>query len=256
MASNLSGTAERHARSALFDHPSSSKKIAALLTLLPQEKSLRLFDAGCGDGRLVADFKGRGWVVSGMDAHAEGVAAARVNGVDAIVGDLEVVWLVSDDTQDVVFLLDVLEHLVDPMHALREARRVLAPGGHCIVAFPNHFDLRQRVRMLFGGGIVHWSHQKYKDAEAATYGHVRFLRRYELERLFHNAGFSVVAWQWNFMGGGIIPRRLTPVWLRTFLTCRFPNLFSGKFVALLKKTEKKETAEPKIVTLSETPEGL
>ncbi len=256
MASNLSGTAERHAVSALFDHPSNSKKIAALLALLPQEKPLRVFDAGCGDGRLAADCKGRGWSVSGMDAHAEGVAVARTNGVDALVGDIEAVWPVADDTQDVVLLLDVLEHLVDPTHALHEAHRILSPDGHCIVAFPNHFDVRQRLHMLFGGGIVHWSHQKYKDAEAATYGHVRFLQREELEQLFHETGFSIVAWQWNFMGGGIVPRRFTPTAVRIFLTRRFPNLFSGKFVALLKKTEKKEMLKPKIVTLSETPEGL
>jgi SAM-dependent methyltransferase len=256
MASNLSATALRHAASALFDHPSSGKKIAALLALLPQEKPLRIFDAGCGDGRLVADYIGRGFSVSGMDAHVEGVAAARAKGVDAVVGDLEAVWPVGSATQDVVLLLDVLEHLVDPAHALGEARRVLSQDGHCIVAFPNHFDLRQRLRMLCGGGIVHWSHQQYADAHAATYRHVRFLRREELEVLFRETGFSVVAWQWNFMGGGILSRRLTPVWLRVFLTRRFPNLFSGKFVALLQKTVEKDAVRPKIVTLPETPEGL
>jgi hypothetical protein len=37
---------------------------------------------------------------------------------------------------------------------------------------------------------------------------------------------------------------------------RFPNLFSGKFVALLQKTVEKDAVRPKIVTLPETPEGL
>ena len=51
---------------------------------------------------------------------------------------------------DVVLLLEVLEHLLDPVSALRVVRRVLRPGGSAIVSVPNAFSVWNRVRMVAG----------------------------------------------------------------------------------------------------------
>jgi SAM-dependent methyltransferase len=42
---------------------------------------------------------------------------------------------------DVCFLMETIEHLTDPMPALREVHRVLAPGGTLYVSFPNFLNL-------------------------------------------------------------------------------------------------------------------
>ena len=46
-----------------------------------------------------------------------------------------------DGSASVVCLLDVIEHLSDPQPALREAHRLLAPGGRLLVTVPAHPSL-------------------------------------------------------------------------------------------------------------------
>lgn len=246
---NASASGRLHAARAVWDHPSGFVKIAAVF---PAGESLAVFDAGCGDGRLAAHLVRAGHAVAGIDAHPQAVAQARAAGVGAVLGDLESSWPADDGSADVVLLLDALEHVVDPGRALAEARRVLRPDGALIVAFPNHFDLRSRLEMLRGRGIVHWSHRRY-GADAARYGHVRFLRRAELVALLAEAGFAVDAEQRNFMGGGVVPRRALPAFVRRALLRAFPDLFSGKFVL---RARRNACAASELVLLDRTPSGL
>ena len=97
-----------------------------------------LVDAGAGAGGVTALL---GWAperVAVLEGNAALVAQARrahgLAGVQAEVGSLPV----SDRSAEVVCLLDVIEHLVDPLPALREAARVLCPGGRLVVNVPAH----------------------------------------------------------------------------------------------------------------------
>jgi SAM-dependent methyltransferase len=58
--------------------------------------------------------------------------------VTAIEGGLpESLAAVPDASLDVVLIVSVLEHLTRPLETLREIRRVLAPGGTCLVNVPS-----------------------------------------------------------------------------------------------------------------------
>lgn len=95
-----------------------------------------VLDVGCGPGTITIDIARRvapGRVV-GIDASAEVIeAAGRAAGeagvtVDLAVGD--VYALEHDDGAfDVVHAHQVLQHVADPVAALREMRRVCRPGG-------------------------------------------------------------------------------------------------------------------------------
>jgi SAM-dependent methyltransferase len=76
----------------------------------------------------VAVVEGNGALV-GQARRAHGLA-----GVQAEVGRLPV----AGGSAEVVCLLDVIEHLVDPVPALREAARVLSPEGRLVVNVPAH----------------------------------------------------------------------------------------------------------------------
>jgi len=104
--------------------------------LLPHlAEGQRLLDVGCGPGTITADLARRvapGEVV-GIDPSAEVVERAQALGGEHAnlrfaVGDVYALDL-SDDSFDVVHAHQVLQHLSDPVAALREVRRVLAPGG-------------------------------------------------------------------------------------------------------------------------------
>ncbi|MEO1061078.1 MAG: methyltransferase domain-containing protein [Actinomycetota bacterium] len=100
-----------------------------------------LLDVGCGPGTLTADLADRvapGRVVA-LDAAEDVLAEARAtldargrSDVEVVVGDVYALDL-PDDTFDVVHAHQVLQHLGDPVAALRELRRVARPGGRVAV---------------------------------------------------------------------------------------------------------------------------
>jgi len=98
---------------------------------------LSLLDVGCGPGTLTADLAARvapGRVTAIEPAEAVldlARAEARSRGVtnvDFVVGDVHALgW--PDGSFDVVHAHQVLQHVADPVAALREMRRVCRPGG-------------------------------------------------------------------------------------------------------------------------------
>lgn len=76
---------------------------------------------------------------SGTGAHAKRAVdlGAHVYCFDRPAFDAERKWTIPDEWCDVVMMLDVLEHLHHREHALKEARRVLKPGGKFLLAVPN-----------------------------------------------------------------------------------------------------------------------
>jgi methionine biosynthesis protein MetW len=253
----MSGSATLHAQADMFDHASSLVKIEKLLP--GRIADLKILDVGCGDGRLSSHLVQLGAKVTGLDIHPKALAQAKRNGLKTILVDLETTWPINHSTFDLVLMLDVLEHVVDIEHCLSEAKRVLRPGGQLIIAFPNHFDLRNRLHILFGGGIIHWSHVQY-EMEDWNYGHVRFLRYTQWLNLLKKMGLQIEAEQFNFMGGGILPARLLPNFLKTWLMKVSPDLFSGKFVARLKVESRsdlaKTSAPPQKIYLGRTKLGM
>jgi ubiquinone/menaquinone biosynthesis C-methylase UbiE len=98
---------------------------------------MRLLDCGCGPGSItlgLAEVVSPGEVV-GVDLEPRMIERARVlageNGVSNVNFTVaDITDLPFDDGQfDAVFSSSVLEHLVDPVKALSEMRRVLKPGG-------------------------------------------------------------------------------------------------------------------------------
>lgn len=103
-----------------------------------------LLEVGSGFGQLLETARGRGWIAEGLDvAPADGVAEGTIE--DAPTASF-----------DAVVALYLLEHLPDPRGFLREARRVLAPGGRLLLRVP---DTTPLVRLLrpFGAadGLYH-----------------------------------------------------------------------------------------------------
>ncbi|AGL15341.1 class I SAM-dependent methyltransferase [Actinoplanes sp. N902-109] len=106
--------------------------------LLPHLTSgASLLDVGCGPGTITADLAthitpGR---VTALERTAEALDLARaeiarrgLTTVDFAVGDVHALDF-PDDTFDVVHAHQVLQHIGDPVQALREMRRVTRPGG-------------------------------------------------------------------------------------------------------------------------------
>lgn len=110
---------------------------AALLESVEVEKGERLLEIGCGEGTNLRHLCRRGARLYGIDFSPAKTAFAR-QATGALVVSADAAALpFADGAFAAVLIRDVLHHLPDPGQVLREARRVLAPGGRLTVIEPN-----------------------------------------------------------------------------------------------------------------------
>jgi SAM-dependent methyltransferase len=100
--------------------------------LLPEP---RLLDAGCGTGRNLVEFGVLG-PASGVDPSADAVAFCQARGLqDVHRAGLETLPF-DTGSFDLLLACDVIEHVEDDAGALRELRRVAAPGATLLLTVP------------------------------------------------------------------------------------------------------------------------
>lgn len=91
-----------------------------------------LVDLGCGAGLLAPHVAGAGYRHVGVDIGASALAQAAAHGVTVVRGDVTAVPL-ADGCADVVAAGEILEHVPDLPTAVREACRLLRPGGLLVI---------------------------------------------------------------------------------------------------------------------------
>jgi SAM-dependent methyltransferase len=106
-------------------------------------RPLKIFDAGCGTGRLCQLLTDQGHEVSGCDASEEAVRLCRRRGVDIYQADLNSLELEADSF-DVITSMDVLYHsgIIDDVAVMKRLGRALKPGGMLLLNLVAHEFLR------------------------------------------------------------------------------------------------------------------
>ncbi|MEU5053699.1 class I SAM-dependent methyltransferase [Streptomyces sp. NPDC021096] len=107
-----------------------------------------LLDIGCGTGQFLHDLDHHGHTgrLTGLDTSPEAIrqtAVGRVTALHASANNLPF----TDGAFDIVTARHMLYHVPDPAQALREARRVLRPGG-VYAATVNHARTAPRTHDL------------------------------------------------------------------------------------------------------------
>ena len=136
------------------------------LTRLP----MRYFELGVGRGTLYQQFLASGWQCMGVDPGAWSSANPNV------FKDLSEVP--SGTEADLLVAFDVLEHLADPISALRMLRKIAAPNARLYCAMPN----RESLRAMY-----------YRETwrMLRPLGHVNYFSRKSVKRAIQAAGFEV-----------------------------------------------------------------
>jgi SAM-dependent methyltransferase len=88
----------------------------------------RILDVGAAYGLFLKVARRRGWDATGVEIAPDCAReASRLSGAPVVIGDFLDASL--DGRFDVVCMFDVIEHLRDPLAALRRAHDLLEPGG-------------------------------------------------------------------------------------------------------------------------------
>jgi SAM-dependent methyltransferase len=101
----------------------------------------RILDVGGGDGQISELFVREGGAASSfvVDPDPDSIEAARARGLDGFAGTIE--EFETDDRFDLVLMLNLIEHVADPVGVLETAATLLAPGGLIWLQTPNFRSL-------------------------------------------------------------------------------------------------------------------
>jgi len=147
-----------------------------------------VLDLGCGRGGVMERLHQQARFVAGLDPDLASLHDHRAPVLALACGTADALPY-ADASFDLVCCSWVLEHLPDPVRALAEVARVLAPGGHFIFLTPN-----ARHPLLAFNRILRWTRGRlvgrfYDRPEADTFpAFYRANTAAQIERLAQGAG--------------------------------------------------------------------
>jgi SAM-dependent methyltransferase len=190
-------------------------------------------DVGCGAGQLGAVLKNRGCFVVGVEPDSHAAAAARTV-LDEVIVDRAERFHREDlvGTFDTILLLDVLEHVPEPLLVLTNLRKYLEDGGKFIISVPNavHWTVR---KMILRGKFY------YEEYGILDRNHLRFFSWGTFVLLLQEAGLILKQIRYDFWLNSphymqwylapfrwlgllrLLPNRIAP---------RYPKLFAYQFL--------------------------
>lgn len=93
------------------------------------------------------------------------------------------------------FAVEVIEHLENPRHFLRELKKVLAPGGLLVITTPSCDSLTSKLSYFFRGYFSDFSKSDYEGS-----GHITPISVIDLKRMASEAGFQKIIFDHQMPG--------------------------------------------------------
>ncbi len=168
-----------------YEHPRT--EIQSLLPVFSE----KVLDVGCGTGATLAWLKsiGRCSATFGVELFEEAASQAKGKIDHLMIGSIEEDdFAFADERFDLILLLDVLEHLIDPWRVLRKlADCNLRVGGTVVACIPNIRFYGSFVPLVFKG---QW---EYADTGVLDRTHLRFFTKKSAKLLINGAGLNIEA---------------------------------------------------------------
>ncbi len=140
----------------------------------------KVLDVGCGFGSVSGHLVKKGHEVDGIEINEDAIKACQEKGIRIINNDLNNIDSI-ENKYDYILLLDILEHIMEPVILIEQCSKILKDNGQIIVSVPLYFDIFDRLKILFTGSVISidnlsYGNELYKRFRSYNYDHIRFFR--------------------------------------------------------------------------------
>lgn len=146
----------------------------------------KLLDLGAGTGDFVNLARAAGWDAQGLEPHPEMAARARQAGLPVAATGWDTAAF-ADGEFAAITMWDVLEHLADPVGALRQTAAWLRPGGRLLLRVPDFSSWLAPGPAPFAAAYRRWLYPLDLNQ------HLSHFTPADLERLLAAAGLALVS---------------------------------------------------------------
>ena len=123
------------------------QKYHVIRELMNSIETPSILDIGCGEGFTLHYFKEKKWEITGIDFSDFGCRKFNPQCLPYLLtGDIyeQMLPLIQANRQfNVIWLDNVLEHVLDPLDLLKECKKLLHPDGVIVIEVPNDFSILQ-----------------------------------------------------------------------------------------------------------------
>lgn len=150
------------------------------------EENQEILDIGCSSGNFGAELiKRKHCVVDGVDIDEKDVELAKKQLSNAFIFNVEKDPIKKIAKKyDVILMIDVIEHLVNPRNSLNSIGSLLKPGGVLIFSVPNMAHISIRLNLLNGK-------LNYTKTGLLDDTHLHFYTEEYLSNVLNSAGFTI-----------------------------------------------------------------
>lgn len=161
-----------------------------LETIRQEAPGRKILDIGCGYGNFIKFCNERGFKASGFDPSGDAVRHAQDQKLDVFQGEIEDLYSLVKEKYDAVVLLNVLEHVREPLKVLNDIKQfVLKKNGILVVRAPNEFNPWQLA-----------AQKKYKLDSwwISPPQHINYFSISDLEKILQGCGFKILVKESTF----------------------------------------------------------
>lgn len=207
------------------DHPiallraENAVRIPWIIQEIQKSQSKDVLDIGCGGGFLTNALSAKGYTVTGIDLSESSLEIAKKHDSTKRVQYLKAdayALPFPDQSFDVVCAMDILEHVEQPQRLIKEASRVLRPGGFF---FFHTFNRNPLSYILIIKG-VDWF---VRNAPKNMHVYSLFIKPKELTQMLQNESMQVECLK------GFVPDFFTAGFWKLLITRRVSPTFQFKF---------------------------
>lgn len=138
------------ARSQVFSDYNGVLAYYQAMACLEHAHGASLLDMPCGDGTLTSVMAPRFDRVVGLDASSKHLELARKNLPSAEFYEALIEEFETSERFDTVTMINVLEHVIDPVQVLQKAASLLSDDGVLLVHVPNAGAINRRLAVFMG----------------------------------------------------------------------------------------------------------